>query len=130
MASPVVRLTLFKIPDPQDIDYLVAKFSTIQTDAVKVPAKPYIFAASTSKLHEEPRNQGYTVVARIIFHSMADMEYYDKECPAHAAIKEAGKGKATEPPLIVSMDANPAEAKRMMAMLKETYGDDGEGGKV
>ncbi|KAF2493368.1 hypothetical protein BU16DRAFT_541068 [Lophium mytilinum] len=162
-SSPVVRLTFFKIPDPADIESVVAAFSTIQIDALKVPAlnslnpvhplnplnllntlqslpqppltwhqdgKKYIFAASTSKLHEDPRSQGYTVAARIIFHSMADMKYYETECAAHAAIKEAGKGKATDVPLVVYMDANPAEAKRMIAMLKDTYGGDGEGKKT
>jgi len=40
-----------------------------------------------------------------VFKSKADMDYYDNECEAHAAIKSFIKPKVGGPPLVVYMDA-------------------------
>jgi len=45
---------------------------------------------------EDPRSQGYTLVAKTEFASMADMRYYDNECAAHGALKVVAKGLAVE----------------------------------
>jgi hypothetical protein len=60
--------------------------------------------AVASQTHEDPRSQGYTVAARTIFESKADMDFYDNECEAHAAIKAILKPKVGGPPLVVYMD--------------------------
>lgn len=62
--------------------------------------------AAASSTHDDPRNQGYTLAARTVFQSKEDMEFYDDECEAHAAIKSAFKPKATGPALMVYMDAD------------------------
>lgn len=45
------------------------------------------------------------MVARTVFESKEDMDFYDKECEAHAAIKAALGPKVVAPPLVVFMDA-------------------------
>jgi hypothetical protein len=44
------------------------------------------------------------MVARTIFESKEDMDYYDNECEAHVAIKAILKPKVASPPLVVYMD--------------------------
>jgi hypothetical protein len=61
--------------------------------------------ANGSPTYDDPRNQGYNFVARTVFESKADMDYYDNDCAAHGAIKAMLKGKVGGPPLVVYMDA-------------------------
>lgn len=43
------------------------------------------------------------------FASLDDMNYYDNECPTHAALKKAGAGLGVEePPLVVYFEGTPA----------------------
>lgn len=44
-------------------------------------------------------------MARTVFDSKADMDYYDNECEAHTAIKAFIKPKVEGPPLVIYMDA-------------------------
>jgi hypothetical protein len=61
--------------------------------------------AAANPTYEDPRSQGYTLVARTVFESKEDMDYFDNECEAHGAIKAQFKPKAAGPPLVVYMDA-------------------------
>lgn len=54
---------------------------------------------------DDPRSQGYNMVIRTVFESKEDVEYYDNECEAHAAIKALLKPNVSAPPLVVSMDS-------------------------
>lgn len=56
-----------------------------------------------------PRSNGYTVCAQTSFASAEDMQYYDTECPAHMALREAALGLITEVPLVVVEEFNPDE---------------------
>ena len=67
--------------------------------------KPYIQQATAHQPYDDPRSQGYTLVARTVFSSKADMDYYDNECEAHTAIKSFIKPKVGGPPLVIYMDA-------------------------
>ena len=67
--------------------------------------KPYIQQATAHQPYEDPRRQGYTLVARTVFNSKADMDFYDNECEAHTAIKSFIKPKDGGPPLVIYMDA-------------------------
>jgi hypothetical protein len=79
---------------------------TQRTDSLaKQDGKPYIQMAAANAPHEDPRSQGYTLVARTVFASKADMDYYDNECEAHAGIKALLRPKVEAPPLVVYMDA-------------------------
>ena len=53
---------------------------------------------------DDPRNQGYTLCAIMKFSSVEDMKYYDEQDEAHNALKAAGKGKVSPPPLVIYMD--------------------------
>jgi hypothetical protein len=61
--------------------------------------------AAVNPTHDDPRSQGYTMVARTVFESKEDMDFYDNDCEAHAAIKSLLKPKVSAPPLVVYMDA-------------------------
>ena len=67
--------------------------------------KPYIQQATAHQPYDDPRSQGYTLVARTVFNSKADMDFYDNECEAHTAIKSLIKPKVGGPPLVIYMDA-------------------------
>lgn len=101
----ILRLTLFKIPDPAHVQETLAIYSTLTGDAVK-GGKPYIPIAAAKTAYQDERNSGYTVVARTVFESKQDMEYFDTECAAHQKIKASLKDKLADgPPLVVNMDA-------------------------
>lgn len=101
--SPIIRLTLFKIPDPTHIQQSIQQYSTLSQDAVK-DGKPYIQFAQAYATHEDPRSQGITLMARTVFQSKADMDYYDAECSAHGKIKAALKEHVAGPPVVLYMD--------------------------
>ncbi|ORY13100.1 hypothetical protein BCR34DRAFT_481723 [Clohesyomyces aquaticus] len=99
----ILRLTLFKIPDSEHIAGAVQKYSTLSQDAIK-DGKPYISMAQATPTHDDPRSQGFTLVARTVFECKEDMDYYDQECAAHAEIKALFKGKVAGPPCMLYMD--------------------------
>ncbi|KAF2465431.1 uncharacterized protein BDR25DRAFT_306588 [Lindgomyces ingoldianus] len=99
----ILRLTLFKIPEPAHIEEAVKQYSTLTKDAVK-DGNPYISVAQATPTLDEPRNQGFTLVARTVFDSKEDMEYYDTACAAHGEIKALLKGKVAAPPCTLLMD--------------------------
>jgi hypothetical protein len=66
--------------------------------------KPYISMAQATPTHDDPRSQGYTLVARTVFESKADMDFYDQECDVHKEIKAMFKGKVAGPPCMLYMD--------------------------
>lgn len=66
---------------------------------------PYIQVSAGHIAHDDPRSRGYNFIARTVFLSKEDMEYYDTECAAHGEIKALLKGKVEDgPPLVVYMD--------------------------
>ncbi|KAH7383380.1 hypothetical protein BKA66DRAFT_417720 [Pyrenochaeta sp. MPI-SDFR-AT-0127] len=101
--SSIVRITLFKIPDPAVVQEAIQKYSTLTQDAIK-DGKQYIQLASANPTYQDPRSQGYTLLARTVFESKEAMDYYDNECEAHSAIKHFVKPNVTGPPLVMYMD--------------------------
>ncbi|KAJ4317419.1 hypothetical protein N0V94_004951 [Neodidymelliopsis sp. IMI 364377] len=102
--SKIIRMTLFKLTDNAVIKEAIQKYSTLSQDAIK-DGKPYVKEATAHQPYDDPRSQGYTLVARTVFDSKADMDFYDNECEAHTAIKAFIKPKVAGPPLVVYMDA-------------------------
>jgi hypothetical protein len=66
--------------------------------------KTYIQLAQANPTRDDPRSQGYTLLARCIFESKEDMDYYDNEDEAHAKIKAHFKPKVNSPPLVIYSD--------------------------
>jgi hypothetical protein len=66
--------------------------------------KNYISLAQANPTRDDPRSQGYTLLARCIFESKEDMDYYDNEDEAHAKIKAHFKPKVNSPPLVIYSD--------------------------
>lgn len=106
-SGQVDRVTMFKIPDPKAQEEILSKYKTLQADALKVhvghtkvseppliseqDGKPYIVSAKAGYTENDPRNQGFNIVANTTFASMADFEFYDKDCEAHKVIREFAK---------------------------------------
>ncbi|PSN70807.1 hypothetical protein BS50DRAFT_570287 [Corynespora cassiicola Philippines] len=88
MSSEYVhRVTLFKIPDVENQEKLLAMYKTAQQKALK-DGQPYIVAVDAGQTRDDARNKGFTVCAKTTFASMEDFEFYDKQCPAHSEIKK------------------------------------------
>lgn len=100
----IMRLTLFKLPDAAVLQEAIQKYSTLAEDALKDGA-PYIQFSSANRVHDDPRSQGFTLLARTIFESKEDMDFYDHEDEAHKGIKALIKPKIVEMPLIVYSDS-------------------------
>jgi hypothetical protein len=66
--------------------------------------KNYIQLAQANATYDDPRSQGYTMLARCIFESKEDMDYYDTQDEAHAKIKAHFKPKVNSPPLVIYSD--------------------------
>ncbi|KAL1591692.1 hypothetical protein SLS60_011691 [Paraconiothyrium brasiliense] len=102
--SPIVRLTLFKIPDASLVQQIAQKYSTLYQEALK-DGKPYIQLSAGHIPHADPRSRGYTFIARTVFLSKEDMNYYDELDERHAEIKALLRGRLEDgPPLVVVMD--------------------------
>ncbi|KAK0718880.1 hypothetical protein B0T21DRAFT_374336 [Apiosordaria backusii] len=104
----IFRTTMFKVPDPANQKKLVEAYERLAVEQKK-DGKPYILYACAGAANPDQRSKGYTVVANMKFASLEDMNYYDNECPAHAALKKAGGGFGVlEPPLVVYFEGEPA----------------------
>ncbi|KPM41948.1 hypothetical protein AK830_g4621 [Neonectria ditissima] len=90
MSTPIQRVTLFKIPSPEDQARLIDIYRTLPARAIK-DGKPYIISAAVGPTFDDVRNQGYTLAALSVFASLEDMKYYDNECAAHGELKKVAK---------------------------------------
>lgn len=91
MASQeVTRITLFKIPDPDDQQKLLDIYRTMPQKALK-DGKPYIRSVEAGVPYVDARNQGYTIAVLSKFDSIEDFRYYDEKCEAHNALKSVAK---------------------------------------
>jgi hypothetical protein len=115
--SPVRRITLFKIPSESDITEVLAAYDVLMATNLKVSylplfrpvpsfpfplpsphpthillqdSKPYIMTCVASRVYNtsESRSEGYTVAVQSTFANKEDVEFYDKECPAHKELKK------------------------------------------
>ncbi|KAH9859492.1 hypothetical protein IAQ61_011273 [Plenodomus lingam] len=101
--APIIRLTLFKLPDQSILDQAIEKYSTLTKDALKQNT-PYIQSSSAHRLHDDARSQGYTLLARTVFASREDMDYFDKEDGAHGGLQAVIRPGLGEMPLVVYSD--------------------------
>ncbi|CAI4214310.1 unnamed protein product [Parascedosporium putredinis] len=89
-ASPMHRVTLFKIESQADRQSLMDLYRTLPTTAVR-NGKPYILSAAVGPTFDDTRNQGYTLAAFTMFATEDDMRFYDEGCAAHAEIKKLAR---------------------------------------
>ncbi|KAK4168699.1 hypothetical protein QBC43DRAFT_309492 [Cladorrhinum sp. PSN259] len=105
--SQVHRTTMFKIPDESNQEKMVEAYRKLAKNQKK-DGKPYILYACAGKADNDQRSKGYTVIAHMKFASLDDMNYYDNECQAHAALKKEGANLGvSEPPMIVYFEGEP-----------------------
>ncbi|KAJ9632236.1 hypothetical protein H2203_000640 [Taxawa tesnikishii (nom. ined.)] len=105
MAKAIQRITMFKVPDPANVQPILDKYSSMLEEARK-DGKPYILKAEANRTIGDPRNQGYAICARTTFASLEDMKYYDEECEAHKSLKATAKGKVDPPPLVLYFEVD------------------------
>jgi len=98
-----IRVTMFKIPDKDNVQKFLDLYRKLITVAVK-DGKPYILSLAAGPAHEDARSQGYTLVAKSEFKDVADMNYYDTECEAHKDLKANAKGLGVEGAMVVYYD--------------------------
>ncbi|KAF4806665.1 hypothetical protein CGCSCA5_v014156 [Colletotrichum siamense] len=94
MADRVHRVTMFKIADEGQKKQLIEQYKKLG-DSQKKDGKPYILSMVVGPAVDDPRAQGFTIVAKTEFASLEDMKYYDDECAAHGALKSFVKEKLT-----------------------------------
>jgi hypothetical protein len=53
--------------------------------------RPYILSVEANRPVNDPRTQGFNVLAQTTFSSLEDVKYYDEKCEAHASLKAFSK---------------------------------------
>ncbi|RDW80108.1 hypothetical protein BP6252_04746 [Coleophoma cylindrospora] len=91
----VIRVTMFKIPSKADQETILANYLTLSKTQLK-DGKPYILSLEAGVAEDDPRSQGFTIVAKSVFKNMDDMKYYDTECAAHEKLKVGNKALGVE----------------------------------
>ncbi|KEF54151.1 uncharacterized protein A1O9_09946 [Exophiala aquamarina CBS 119918] len=92
----IKRVTLFKIPNEEDIDAVLAQYDILRKTAQKDGAS-YIVANEARRIENaaEERSQGYTLISITTFNSKEDYNYYDKQCSAHAKLRDFAATRRT-----------------------------------
>lgn len=105
-SNPIHSTTRHTIPSqPPPLLSLSSPQNNPLTSHFPQNSAPYIQVSAGHIAHDDPRSRGYNFIARTVFLSKEDMEYYDTECAAHGEIKALLKGKVEDgPPLVVYMD--------------------------
>ncbi|TDZ21066.1 hypothetical protein Cob_v006107 [Colletotrichum orbiculare MAFF 240422] len=94
MADRIHRVTMFKISDEVQRQKLIEQYKLLGSSHKK-DGKPYILSMVVGPGIDDPRSQGFTIVAKTEFASLEDMRYYDDECAAHGALKTFVKENLT-----------------------------------
>lgn len=68
--------------------------------------KPYILSCTAHKPVNDPRSQGYNLLAYTTFSNLEDVKYYDEKCEAHQGLKDLAKGKIQPPPFVVMWETS------------------------
>ncbi|TEY43195.1 hypothetical protein BOTCAL_0375g00110 [Botryotinia calthae] len=83
----VIRITMFKVPSQASRDTILKNYETLSKKAVK-NSVPYIVSLQAGESQaNDPRTQGYSLVAKTEFKNMEDLKYYDESCEAHKWFK-------------------------------------------
>jgi len=107
MASRIHRVTLFKIPDPENQKRLLEAYKVLAAEQKK-DGKPYILYLCAGLVSDVERAKGFTVVGKSEFASIEDMNYYDYDCEAHKNLKSlASTMGLTEPPHTIFFEGSP-----------------------
>jgi hypothetical protein len=72
----------------------------------KQDGKPYILSIEANCPVNDPRTQGFNVLAQTTFSSLEDVKYYDEKCEAHASLKAFAKDKVAGPPMVVMWETS------------------------
>ncbi|CCF47469.1 stress responsive A/B barrel domain-containing protein [Colletotrichum higginsianum] len=90
MVEQITRITLFKVPDEENQNKILALYRQMPQKALK-DGKPYMLSVKAGLAVADQRAQGFTVAAVSTFASKGDMDYYDNGCAAHQELKSIAK---------------------------------------
>ncbi|KAK4031938.1 hypothetical protein C8A01DRAFT_41617 [Parachaetomium inaequale] len=99
----IIRDTLFIVPKPANQDKLLDAYKELEKNQAK-DGKPYILHIHATRLLNDERSLGHTVKATMTFANHEDMVYYDKECPAHAALKHLALDIIEARPIVLNAE--------------------------
>ncbi|KAF5872982.1 putative stress responsive a b barrel domain-containing protein [Botrytis fragariae] len=85
----IIRITMFKVPSQASRDTMLKNYETLSKKAVKD-------SAPGESQANDPRTQGFSVVAKTEFKNLEDMEYYEDSCEAHKWFKGEAKTLGVE----------------------------------
>jgi hypothetical protein len=124
---PVQRITMFKVAASSDIPLFLEQYQTLAQEQKRVSGAGreiinhvgWQMKAGWQTLHpvnahqpvNDPRTQGYNVLAHTVFASLEDVKYYDEKCEAHAALKAFAKDKVAGPPMAVMWETSSWDAR-------------------
>ncbi|KAJ8067097.1 hypothetical protein OCU04_004474 [Sclerotinia nivalis] len=92
----IIRITMFKVPTQASRDTLLKNYETLSKTAVK-NSTPYILSLQAGESQpNDPRTQGYSIVAKTEFKNLEDMKYYEDSCEAHRWFKAEVKTLGVE----------------------------------
>lgn len=114
----VQRITMFKVNEEADLQKMFDNYKRLSETNKKASVRmngllmsqligyeqdgrPYILSCNATSPINDPRAQGYNLLAHTTFESQADVKYYDEECEAHKELKAGAKGKVAGPPFVV-----------------------------
>ncbi|RAL65999.1 hypothetical protein DID88_005660 [Monilinia fructigena] len=83
----IIRITMFRVPSQASREAMLKGYETLSRTAVR-NALPYILSLHAGESQpNDPRTQGYSVVAKTEFKNLEDMRYYENKCEAHQKFK-------------------------------------------
>ncbi|KAI9641937.1 hypothetical protein NHQ30_009806 [Ciborinia camelliae] len=92
----IIRITMFKVPSQASRDTMLKNYEILSKTAVK-DAAPYILSLHAGESQaDDPRTQGYSIVAKTEFRNLEDMKYYEDKCEAHQKFKAEAKTLGVE----------------------------------
>ncbi|APA11807.1 hypothetical protein SS1G_05308 [Sclerotinia sclerotiorum 1980 UF-70] len=102
----IIRITMFKAPTQSSRDALLKNYEKLSKTAVK-NSTPYILSLQAGESQpNDPRTQGYSVVAKTEFKDLEDMKYYEDSCEAHRWFKGEVKNLGVEGVCCVFFEAS------------------------
>ncbi|KAL9113283.1 MAG: hypothetical protein Q9227_002618 [Pyrenula ochraceoflavens] len=103
MSPQIERITMFKVPTEDGRAKMVEAYKKMEAENKRGDRQPYILSLAVGPAGTETpaRNKGYTFAVKSTFASKDDMDFYDRECPAHKELKKTAGPLAEEPPLTV-----------------------------
>jgi len=92
-ATPITRVTMLEIPGEAHQAIALQGFEVF-TKTQQKDGVPYILSMQAGRVSGSVLEQGFTIVAKSIFATEEDMEFYETQCLGHLEYKKFLKANA------------------------------------